>query len=861
MQKEQAYASDAAVAPAGQASAPDGRRADLVLDLSQVGRGDLAIAGGKGANLGELVRAGFPVPPGFVVTTAAYDRFVADNRLAETIARALSAGDGAVIRAAFARSPIPPEVAQEVVAAYDRLGKGPVAVRSSATAEDLPEAAFAGQQDTYLNVVGEEALLEAVRRCWASLWTDRAIAYRARLGLDQRTVKLAVIVQCMVQAEAVGVLFTANPVTGARDEVVIDANLGLGEAVVAGLVTPDHVVLRRRWFGRWGWRVVEYRLGRHEVIVRPRAEGGTEHVSPEAVTASQPVLPDRALRQLADIGAAIERHFGRPQDVEWAWAGGELFILQARPITALPAPPLRPSRPVRMMASLMAELLPTRPYPLELTTWVRTVYGFLVEAFRLVGLSPLPLNRLFVEEDGVVVRLSGCLPFRPTAGILPAPLRVLRRARRYNPADWQRDPLLAEAQERVRRLEALDLRALSWGDLLATVREALAIPALIWEFRLRYLLRPMLAVARLRLLLGLLGRSDLFGALLFTGLESRTMEANRALETLANRIRSDPSLADAFARYQPAELWAVLEAQPSGRAFLADLRAFLDEYGHREGGGTMQVLQPTWKDAPEVVLGLLQGLARAEPRSESRRPAWEAARDELLAHPLLRLPPLRSAFLKLLAEARYFPQIREDTRFYATLVLPVLRRTLLELGRRLAGAGVLDAPDDVFHLKLAELERIDGTWPPLPQLAAELRALVVRRKAKRAELEGIPLVDPRLFGRAEAGGEVLLRGIPGSPGVAEGPVCVVRDASEFGKLRSGDVLVAPYTNPAWTPLFERAVAVVVDSGGPASHAAIVAREYGIPAVMATVDGTRRLADGQRVRVDGSRGLVLRASSG
>jgi pyruvate,water dikinase len=184
---------------------------------------------------------------------------------------------------------------------------------------------------------------------------------------------------------------------------------------------------------------------------------------------------------------------------------------------------------------------------------------------------------------------------------------------------------------------------------------------------------------------------------------------------------------------------------------------------------------------------------------------------------------------------------------------------LLELGRRLASAGVLDAPEDVFHLRWNELERIDGVWPLPPPLADELRALVARRKAKRAELEGTPLVDPRLLGGAEGAGDVLLRGTPGSPGVAEGPVRIVRESAEFGKLRPGDVLVAPYTNPAWTPLFERAAAVVVDSGGPASHAAIVAREYGIPAVMATVDGTRRLSDGQRVRVDGSRGLVLHAA--
>jgi pyruvate,water dikinase len=232
------------------------------------------------------------------------------------------------------------------------------------------------------------------------------------------------------------------------------------------------------------------------------------------------------------------------------------------------------------------------------------------------------------------------------------------------------------------------------------------------------------------------------------------------------------------------------------------------------------------------------------------------ARDDVLAHPLLRLPSLRSAFLELLSEARWFQQLREDTRFYATLILPVLRRTLLELGRRLVSVGVLDAPEDVFHLKLDELERIDGAWPPPPQLADQLRALMVWRKKRRAELEGTPLVDPRLFRQTEVEGDVLLRGTPGSPGVAEGLARIIRGSSEFGKLRSGEVLVAPYTNPAWTPLFQRAAAVVVDSGGSASHAAIVAREYGIPAVMGTIEGTEKLVDGQRVLVDGEQGRVM-----
>ena len=309
-------------------------RTTFVLELLQVGRGDLDRAGGKGASLGELIRAGFPVPPGFVVTTGAYDRFVAHDGLGETIARMRREDDPSTIRRAFEAAPVPPEVQRAVLAAYGRLGLGPVAVRSSATAEDLPEAAFAGQHDSFLNVVGPEALVQAVRRCWASLWTDRAVAYRARLALDQRTVKLAVVVQRFVAAEAAGVLFTANPVTGARNEVIIDASPGLGEAVVSGLVTPDHFVVRK---GKFGWRIVERRLGRREVVVRSHSEGGTEHVEGPAA-AVEPAVPDRALRRLARLGAAIERHYGAPQDVEWAWAADELFVVQARPITALPHP-------------------------------------------------------------------------------------------------------------------------------------------------------------------------------------------------------------------------------------------------------------------------------------------------------------------------------------------------------------------------------------------------------------------------------------------------------------------------------------------------------------------------------------------
>lgn len=826
-----------------------------VMPLQAFGQNALRRAGGKSANLGELIRAGFPVPPGFVVTTASYDRFVVHNHLDETIARALreEPGSGVTIRAAFGAASIPLEVERDVVAAYTQLGQGPVAVRSSATAEDLPEATFAGQQDTYLNIVGAEALLDAVLRCWASLWTDRAIAYRERQRVDQTAVKLAVVVQRMVPAETAGVMFTANPITGARNEIVVDANPGLGESIVSGLVTPDHFVLDKR-----SGRTKERRPGRREVIIRARPDGGTEHVE-GSLALDVPTLPNQAMRRLARLGAAIERHFGRPQDVEWAWAGEELFVVQARPMTALPEPQPRPSRPEQMLSAIYAEMFPIRPYPLDQTTWVQAVSAAAVEPiFGLIGVAAPSIGQMLREEDGVVVRFSARIAIRPTPAILLAPVRLLWLALRYDPVHSRSDSLLAETRSRARVLEARDLGALSWEGLVNTVREALALVLpLVGEQRRRYLPRAILAAGLLRVTLALLGRGHRFGALL-SGVESTTLEANRALEALAARIRSNSSLANVFARHEASNLRAALEAEPFGRTFLAELQAFLDRYGHREVV-LSTVLQPTWKDAPELVLGIVKGLALTQPRPEAGRVAWQVARDDVLAHPLLRISPLCSAVLGFLAAARCLWQIRENTHYDATLILPILRRTLLELGQRLANAGVLEAPEDIFHLRLGELDRIGGTWPPSPELSGDLQAIVLRRKELRAALEGKPVVDSRLYRQPEPDGDALLRGTAGSPGVAQGSVRVIHDSSDFGNLRAGEVLVAPYTNPAWTPLFQRAVAVVVDAGGAGSHAAIVAREYGIPAVMGTIDGTQRLTDGQQVRVDGNRGLVLRVS--
>lgn len=818
------------------------RGVPFVLRLDEIGRDDLVRAGGKGANLGELVRAGFRVPRGFVVTTAAYEAVV--ERGGPAVSKVdFDLAEGSAIRQAVWEAGMPDEVSSAVLAAYRALGGGAVAVRSSATAEDLADAAFAGQQDTFVNVTGEQAVLEAVRGCWTSLWTDRAIAYRQRHGVGHRDVRIAVVVQRMVPAEIAGVLFTSNPVTGNPRELVLDASPGLGESVVSGLVTPEHVVIDKRWR-----RVVSRHAGRQEVVIRPVQGGGTERVTGgPGRELSRRELSRRELRHLARTAVAVERHFGRPQDIEWALADGQLHVLQTRPVTAEAA--RQPTAFERVAVRMLPEMLPVRPYPLDMTVWTNQLTSAIGSLLALAGLKLPTADRVFIEEDGVVVRVELPRP-RPTARTWATPLRLMRLAWRFDSAKWQDDPLVKRVEERARVLGERDVSALSWRELLAVLQDGPAILPLAMELRRRYLPRAALAFAALALSLKVLGRARLIWALL-SGIDTQTTATNQALTDLAAYIREDDQLAGTFATVAASDLPAELARTSAGQVFLNQFERFQQQYGHRDAVTPLLMTQRTWRDAPEVVLGLLKGFAATSPPPPGPAPS-EVAQRELLTHPLLRRGPLRTVVLRLLPQARWVQQLREDTRFVVALPLSPMRRAALEMGARLVKANVLDSPDDVFHLRLDELRD-----PPSPGRGAELRALVARRKAKRAELAHTPLVDLRL--PEPSGGEVLLRGSPGSSGVAEGPVRVVRGVDEFGSLRAGEVLVAPYTNPAWTPLFRQAVAVVVDSGGMASHAAIVAREYGIPAVMGTGNGTTQLTDGARVRVDGDHGVVLAVS--
>jgi rifampicin phosphotransferase len=822
--------------------------------LREFGRDDVRLAGGKGANLGELVRAAFPVPDGFVIPTDAYVRIVDSSGLRPRIDNALTAddGDGAAIRAGFAAVEVPAALRTAIAEAHANLGGGPVAVRSSATAEDLPGAAFAGQQDTSLNVVGTDALTDAVRHCWGSLWTDRAIAYRRKRRIDSGDVRIAVVVQRMVQAETAGVMFTANPVSGNRGEIVIDASSGLGEAVVSGLVTPDHYVLDT------DGRLKDRTPGRREVVVASMPGGGVSHE--QGMATEQPALPEPVLQELARLGTAVAAHFGRPQDIEWAYADGRVWLVQARPMTALPPPPVRLNRVQRRLASVLLEYLPVRPYPIDVTTWLPYgPAGLMAKVAASVGVVRT-FDGILHEEDGVVDRLVPQSP-RLTRRALVAPFRLARRARRYDPARWTDDPRFVDFSRRTDELARIDLRALSWPDLVRVPREALATEGPVADLRIDYLPRAGLAMLRLVIALTLLRRRDMMADLVM-GAPTRTEDANRALGRLADMVRQDPCLTDAFARFDAVKLVEMIAADPTFEAFGRAFHDFLSEYGHRETASPILVSPPTWGEAPETVLGLVRVLASTPPPGGDARSEQDSAVTRLLGHPLLRGQGARARIRRWVEAARAGIVFREDTHFAFTRPLPVLRRSLLEMGRRLCDADVLEVPEDVFHLRLEELEAVPDV-AVLPQVvAAQLRAVVRARAARRDELSGVRLIDPALvFPRRGDEGDALVTGAGAGGGSVTGPVKVIRGPDEFGDLKTGDVLVCPYTNPAWTPLFQRAVAVVVDSGGIASHAAIVAREYGLPAVMGTARATTVLTDGQLVTVDGDTGRVTPADGG
>jgi rifampicin phosphotransferase len=847
--------------------------------LDEIGRGDIELAGGKGANLGELTRAGMPVPPGFVLSTATYRAFVSANGLDEQILTLAqlptdtgtsgyeTAADR--IRTLFTDAEIPEQLAAEIAEARSALGDVAVAVRSSATAEDLEGASFAGQQDTYLNVRGD-ALLAAVRACWASLWTARAMAYRARQGIDPASVSLAVVVQQMVDADAAGVLFTANPTNGRRDETVIGAAWGLGESVVGGLVDTDDLVVQP------GEGRVLSRQTADKAVLTGYAEHGTEQRPVPAERRTRPVLDDAAAVELARIGARIVAHFGAPQDIEWARADGRFFVVQSRPITALPDPtgptPTDWTVPDPTAFYARASIVEQLPDPLT-PLFADLIDGSVTRSLQALFREVLGRDAVRPADVGLPT-INGYAYYRYTRAAMarmtlatPGAMRWLLRPGEHGAqARWRHysHPRYVAVLDRWR---ATALTELSTEQLMAGVTELL--DAGTEYYTSVQTIIPIAATSESTFTAyynRLVRRAgDPPAATFLLGFDSLPIRAEKSLYELAGWTRERPELAAALAAMPSAELVGLLhddkpmpDVDPEvWREWRARFQRHLGRFGHTVYN--LDFANPVPADDPAPLVDTLHFYLRGEGTDPNVRQAGSAARREQATHDVIaRLDPgRRGAFTRLLRWAQGIAPVREDALGDVGLAWPQLRRMLLELGRRLVGEGVIDRPEDVFWLRREEIldahgDRSDAvarrkeTWRG--QRRATPPQLLPERGWYRVFENMMPAVSHEQTGN-------VLSGIGASAGRATAPARVLDGPADFGRMRSGDVLVASITTPAWTPLFAIASAVVTDIGGPLSHSSIVAREYGIPAVLGTGVATRRVPDGSTITVDGDAGTV------
>jgi phosphohistidine swiveling domain-containing protein len=884
--------------------------------FQDISREDVAEVGGKAANLGELTQAGIPVPPGFVLTTDAYRRFVETAGIRERLLEAVRGLDteeteaadraSADVGALFAGAEIPDDLRRDLLSARAELGGTPVAVRSSATAEDLEDASFAGQQETYLHVTGDDALLRAVRDCWASLWSARALAYRARRGIDPNEMALAVVVQEMVPADSAGVMFTANPQNGRRSETLISAAWGLGEAVVSGQVDTDDLVidtLRRR--------VASRSTADKTVMVVPAAgtgrtsgadgsgsdgtgsdgtgsDGGTRTVPVGPGERRAPVLDDDAALDLAAWGTRITDHYGAPQDVEWARAGTGFVITQARPIVALPAPagPAPTSWPVprRRAGYFRASIVEQMPDPLtplfadltashvieQMVATVTDASGSSV--FREKGVEFTTINgyAYYGYTNAAMVGMtarSGLLVPRLLRGGVGGPrywrTTALPRYRRVVEEESSTEVGAADAAALLASAE----RLVAAGFAYYTAVQTVIPPVVIAESALAAFCR---RVAR---------PGDPRPETLLFGFESEPIRAEQSLFDLAAWVRGHEALARALESAQtvpqqrPDEVDEEVWAQWRER-----FAAHLSAHGHATY--TLDLAQPVAADTPELLWDVLRMYLRGEgtdpqARREKAARAREEGAERIAAH---LAGPLRRVFARLLRRAQELAPAREDALAGIGLGWPAARRALREFGRRLVAAGVIVQVDDVFWLRRDELEDLAGALDAGADVLPTRAGIVEDRRVtwRGQKLATPPQLLPERslwhgfdrwmpsVGEGGSGGEsggggedrgVLLTGIGGSGGSVTAPVHVLGGPEEFRDFRPGEILVAAITTPAWTPLFAMAAGVITDVGGPLSHSSIVAREYGIPAVLGTGTATRRLRTGQRVTIDGSAGTV------
>jgi pyruvate,water dikinase len=864
-----------------EARAATDKAAVLVLRLEEAGDSHPSLVGGKSFHLGKMIAAGLPVPRGFCVTTTAFDLFLAScprrTELSNLLAQCSGTEIGRVaelsreVRSNLADVPVPEVVKDAVLSAWRASGRErSLAVRSSGTVEDAAGMSFAGQFESILNVRGEEALLNAIKTCWLSLFSERALVYLARQRMPAEKVKMAVLVQEMVEADHAGVVFTADPLTGATDRFVVECVSGLGEGLVQGTVQPERML-------------VEKRTGR--VLASPEKE----------------LLSSATLENLCDLARRTERLFGSPQDIEWAQRDDRLFLLQSRPITT--KAPVRTWDDRQIWTNVnIGEVMPDVITPITWST-IQSLLRVVGPIFRLVGadvtrapLAGLVAGRLYSNAN---TSLATVRPFSFLHKGLPDFARMLGgdlvEAYRQSPLtlspedipdlgfrwskfilSWPRilfdlithlprhgEAWIARFKTETDELVRVDVEAISTPELAHFCIRAVKEAFKCWD--LLYLVVPVATLLVLKKACrDWLGESDLtLGGRLFAALGGMPdAEAGLALWRLAVLAHAD---GDTEAAVSSEKSWpqvcARLRLTEHGRKFLAAWDAFITEHGHH-CRGELELFNARWSETPDYVLGVVRGYLRSigqsDPLENQRRLAEERKRLTEQCRQRLKNPIKRWIFSWSLRRAQKLAVFREEMKSQLVRQLTFTRRVLLALGQRLHEQGSLSCRDDIFFLEVSELEPVATGGASFDWRE--------RIKLRRREYEkNLKLNPPRVVnGRFDPNAPAwpvanvdakLLTGIPVSPGIATGPARVILRADEHEQVLPGEILIAQFTDPAWSPYFITAAGVVMEQGGILSHGSIVAREYGLPAVTNVLSATRVIRTGDLVQVDGNRGCV------
>ncbi|MDD2554485.1 MAG: phosphoenolpyruvate synthase, partial [Desulfotomaculaceae bacterium] len=849
------------------------------------------------------------VPRGFCITTCAYKEFIAAGTEMDGLLDMLGRLQpdqldeisklGRRIRDHLQSLAIPETVKSAIIEGWQQSGEDrEYAVRSSATAEDLPTASFAGQQETYLNVQGTDQLLQAVRKCWASLFTDRSIVYRVRNRFDHRTVFLSVVAQRMVFPEVSGIMFTADPVTGNRKVVSIDASFGLGEALVSGIVSADLYQVKADKLIKK--QIARKEIARKEIAVYARPGGGTDNLEIAEEMQTAPSLSDGQAIRLARMGRSIETHFGSPQDIEWCLADGEIFILQSRPITTLyPVPPAETGDQVRLFLSFgHVQMMTEAIKPLGISV-LRTLIplgkstplgesGLLVEAggrlysdvvTRLLEyqqlskrLPELLLNvdemfsqavREFMEREEfqTAVRPGKRIKFSLLRKTFPTALAILKNIlyRENDQAIDMMNRFIAENVDESRKL----LHEVSGSDRITRIQEILHTILAMAVARVAQYLPTALITYKLieNLSRRWLGDTAEMGGISKSPPGNVTTEMGLALGDVADAVRNHPAVIEYLEHASDETFFENLKAVPGGEEVLPVFLGFFERYGMR-GTGEIDVTRPRWREVPTqlvpAILGHIKGVRPGQHRLDflAGKKEAELAAERLLER--LRAKPLGSVkgriMRRLIKVHRFLIGIREHPKYFIVQNFDLIKQAILQEGAGLAADGVLEDAEDVFWLSLQEIKEVLETRR-LDRDLINRRKEKFQRDEKLAPTRAITSEGEIII--AKPGAHVppgALAGSPVSAGKAEGRARVILKLGE-AKMDKGDILVAPYTDPAWTPLFPLAAGLVTEVGGLMTHGAVVAREYGIPAVVGVEEATRKIRDGQKIRVDGARGFV------